>query len=209
MLTISNYLKQYPGCEAPVLTIPQLEIPGGIYWIKGENGSGKTSLIKSIAGLIPFKGGIEVNGLNIRTNRMGYTKIVNYAEAEPQYPGFLTGKELLDFYHAAKGGELPLALMKALGLEKFINSKTSVYSSGMMKKLSLVLGFTGNPALILLDEPLIALDVAAVEVLQQAITTYSQKAVSFLITSHQPMDSNKVSTSATFVIADNLLAQEE
>jgi len=208
MLTISNFQKKYPGTEEPVLSIPELELREGIYWIKGENGSGKTSMIKSIAGLIPFKGNIEINGTRIDKNRMAYTRAVNYAEAEPQYPAFLTGKELLDFYHATKKGELPLTLMNELGTGKFINSKTAVYSSGMMKKLSLVLGFTGNPSLILLDEPLIALDVAAVEVLQQTIAAYNNKGVSFIITSHQPLESTIVKNSASFIIKDKTLVQE-
>ncbi|MBL0359143.1 MAG: ATP-binding cassette domain-containing protein [Chitinophagaceae bacterium] len=208
MLIISNYQKQYPGTDTPVLSITKLELAAGCYWIKGENGSGKTSLIKSIAGLLPCTGEIAVNGLNIRNNRMGYTKIVYYAEAEPQYPGFLTGKELMDFYFATKKGHLPHKLIKGLGVDQFMNSKTAVYSSGMMKKLSLVLGFTGNPALILLDEPLIALDAAAVDTLQHTITAYCNQGISFIVTSHQPLDNSIVKVDAGFIIKDKTLLKE-
>lgn len=208
MLSIRNFKKRYPASEMPVLELPSLSLAPGIYWIKGENGSGKTSLIKSIGGLVPFEGSIEVTGLDIRLQRMAYCKAVNYAAAEPQYPGFLTGTELLDFYHAAKGGNLPLQLMEALGTAHFVNSKTAVYSSGMMKKLSLALAFTGDPALVLLDEPFIALDIAAVEVLQKAIAAFGEKGFSFIITSHQPLDQQLVHTTATFVIKDRLLLPE-
>lgn len=202
MLIISNFQKKYPGSSVPVLSISHLELLQGIYWIKGENGSGKTSLIKSIAGLIPFSGDITVNNINIHSKRMAYTAIVNYAEAEPQYPPFLNGKELIDFYLSAKGGHLPKDLLKALGVDKFMHNKTAVYSSGMLKKLSLLLAFIGEPVLILLDEPLIALDAAAVAVLQTTIAAYSNKGVSFIITSHQPMDNNLLTITQTLLIKE-------
>lgn len=208
MLTITNFIKKYPGNTAPVLSISEGILKEGIYWIKGENGSGKTSLMKSVAGIIPFEGDIAVNDLHIHKNRMNYTRIVNYAEAEPIYPPFLTGKELVNFYKATKSGDLPDALIEGLGVEKFLHQKTATYSSGMLKKLSLVLGFIGSPKLILLDEPLIALDVAAVEVLQSAILQYREKGVSFLITSHQSLNNQLLTGSTTLLIQDKTLQKE-
>jgi len=136
---------------------------------------------------------------------MAYTRIVNYAEAEPLYPPFLTGKELIDFYKATKAGNSPDALMKGLGVEKFMEQKTATYSSGMLKKLSLVLGFIGSPQLILLDEPLIALDLAAVEILQSSIMQYSQKGISFLITSHQHLNIQLLTGTTTLLIKEKTL----
>jgi ABC-2 type transport system ATP-binding protein len=208
MLTITQFQKKYPGSNEPVLTIPHFHLDKGIYWIKGENGSGKTSLIKSIAGLLPFTGSVAVNGIELSKHRMAYTKAVNYAEAEPQYPPFLSGKELLDFYKSTKGSELPTELIAALGVEKFMHNKTTVYSSGMMKKLSLVLAFTGNPQLILLDEPLIALDVDAVAVLQNTIAAYYAQGVSFIITSHQALNNSAVTFNASFTIKNQNISQE-
>lgn len=208
MLTINQFQKKYPGSNAPVLSIDHLYLHKGIYWIKGENGSGKTSLIKSIAGLLPFSGSIAVNNVDLGKSRMAYTKLVNYAEAEPQYPSFLTGKELLSFYQSTNGGEWPNEIIRALGVDKFMQNKTGVYSSGMMKKLSLVLAFTGNPQLILLDEPLIALDVEAVEILQNTIAAYHQQGVSFIITSHQSLNTSIVQFNGCFSIKNQTLIQE-
>ena len=208
MLTISNFQKTYPGSSNPILNIPHFHLDKGIYWIKGENGSGKTSLIKSIAGLIPFTGNITINGFEMVKNRMNYTKAVNYAEAEPQYPPFLTGKELINFYTSTNGGGQPATLMSALGIEKFMHSKTGTYSSGMMKKLSLALAFTGHPQLILLDEPLIALDVEAVEVLQHSIAEAGKNGVSFIITSHQPLTSPVIQYDAVYTIKNQTLIKE-
>jgi ABC-2 type transport system ATP-binding protein len=208
MLTINQFEKKYPGSDIPVLSIPDFHLDKGIYWIKGENGSGKTSLIKSIAGLLPFKGNITVAGASLQKNRMAYTKLVNYAEAEPQYPPFLTGKELIDFYKNTNGSELPVDLIHALGVDKFMHNRTAVYSSGMMKKLSLVLAFTGNPQLVLLDEPLIALDTEAVDSLQNCIAASHQRGISFIITSHQPLSSTVIKYDGVFAIKNQTLVKE-
>ncbi len=118
---------------------------------------------------------------------MAYTSIVNYAEAEPVYPGFLSGSDLIRFYASTKkapAGQAE-ALCEKLGASNYIDNRISTYSSGMAKKLSLVLGLMGQPKLVLLDEPPITLDVWSVEVLQGIIREYSAAGVSFIITSHQ------------------------
>lgn len=208
MLTIKNFQKKYGTSSEPVLFIDDYILEKGIYWIKGSNGSGKTSLLKSIAGLIPFEGNIAVDGCDINHNRRAYLQQVNYAEAEPQYPLFLSGKDLIDFYRSTKKGNFPDSLLGNLGVEKFMGQKTATYSSGMLKKLSLVLAFIGNPTLVLLDEPLIALDVAAVEVLQSAIRQYNQAGVSFIITSHQLFNNELISCTTNLLLQEKSLQQE-
>lgn len=204
MLLFEDYKKQFG--DTTIISIPKRELPHGIYWLKGENGSGKTTLIKSIAGLIPFDGNITVGDYNIRTNRMAYTGAVNYAEAEPLYPGFLTGTDLINFYSATKKATPRQAtmLINALGIASYAGNKTGAYSSGMAKKLSLVLGFMGNPKLILLDEPLITLDQQSVAALQKLIQESYTGGVSFLITSHQEITFDGLSP-ARLLIKDKTL----
>jgi ABC-2 type transport system ATP-binding protein len=72
-----------------------------------------------------------------------------------------------------------------LQLHNALQKPTGAYSSGMLKKLSLILAFAGNPKWILLDEPLITLDAEAVQVILQLIEQTYKSGVSFLLTSHQ------------------------
>jgi len=199
MLRFTSYKKYFD--KHLIIGVASLDLPHNIYWLKGENGSGKTTLIKSVAGLIPFEGSIAVNDTDIRKNRMGYRSIVNYAEAEPIFPGFLTGNDLLRFYAKTKNAESKQIqdLSDALGIGSYAGNKIGTYSSGMAKKLSLVLGFTGNPKLILLDEPLITLDVNSVNALQEIVEQYYKAGVSFLITSHQEMHFPSLSPSRLMV----------
>jgi ABC-2 type transport system ATP-binding protein len=187
MILFNNY-KKFFG-QKLIVDIPSLELGHNIYWLQGENGSGKTTLMKSVAGLIPFEGSISLDGTDIRKHRTRYRELVNYAEAEPAFPGFLTGNDLVRFYTKTKKGNVQRvsSLIASFGIGDYIDNKIATYSSGMAKKLSLVLGFIGNPKLILLDEPLITLDVASVKTLQDMITSSYNEGVSFLITSHQEL----------------------
>lgn len=186
MLHFTQFEKRYSN-STPVISIPSLSLKEDIYWLQGENGAGKTTLLKAIAGLIPFSGNIQVYDTDIRKQRIQYRKLVNWADAEPLYPGFLTGIDLINFYQQTKGTDQNqlLQLIQAFGIDNYMHQKVSTYSSGMTKKLSLILAFIGTPKWILLDEPLITLDTTAIRTCLSLIHTYQQKGVSFLITSHQ------------------------
>lgn len=203
MIRFKNYSKQYNN---DLIIQANMELDGKFYWLKGENGSGKTTLIKSVAGLIPFDGGVEVEDVDINKDRTGYRMIVNYAEAEPVFPTFLTGTDLIKFYSETKKADKQQvdALIASLGIAGFMGNKTGTYSSGMLKKLSLVLGFMGKPKLVLLDEPLITLDHASVINLVNLIQDHVNNGISFIITSHQEvlLDRHKA---ARLSIADHTL----
>jgi ABC-2 type transport system ATP-binding protein len=186
MLVFRQYKKQYNN--ELVIEIEYLALDAGIYWLLGDNGSGKSTLLKCIGGLIPYKGDISFQGIsNKKNNNQFFRKIVNYAEAEPQYPEFLRGKDLIEFYKKTKGAtnEQVGYLLDKLEVKPFASGKIGEYSSGMIKKLSLALAFMGNPGLILLDEPLITLDGAATVSILQLIMEYAEKGVSVVLTSHQ------------------------
>lgn len=185
MIQFNHFLKQYGDYK--VLDIALLQLNKGVYWLKGINGSGKSTLLRCLAGLIPFEGTISINNINLQKNKQLHRQMVNYSEAEPLYPGFLNGEELMKFYVAASGGNIDQCLHYAaqLQLQHALHKPVGAYSSGMLKKLSLILAFTGKPAWILLDEPLITLDVDAVQVVLQMIEQGHQQGISFIITSHQ------------------------
>ena len=72
-------------------------------------------------------------------------------------------------------------------MQSYLKNKLNTYSSGMLKKLSLLVAFVGDPKLVLLDEPFITLDTDAVSALDQIIANCYQNGVSFLISSHQAL----------------------
>ena len=177
------------------ITIPSLIINQGVWWVQGENGSGKTTFLKMIAGLHPFTGSIMLDGkFDVKNQRREFVKRINYAEAEPLYPSFLTARDLVELYCETKGDDIQQAkeLLKELHVLDAYDKTIGSYSSGMVKKLSLVLAFIGQPKVILLDEPLITIDASAVNTICAIISDSYKKGVSFIITSHQALTSDQL-----------------
>lgn len=201
MMYFKNVIKKY-GNSRVVVNVPEFSVSEGIYWLKGENGSGKTTLLKIAAGFLPFSGDILVNNFSLKNKGVEYRQLVNYAPAEPQYPSFITGTELLQFIsEIKKGTPQQVALIKeALNITDFLDNPVGTYSSGMLKKLSLLLAFTGCPAYILLDEPFTTLDASTQASLKEYIGYISNEGVSFIITSHHDIDANAIKFDGSFLL---------
>ncbi len=190
MLLFKEFEKFYGNY--PALKIEDLNINPGIYWIKGVNGSGKSTLLKSIAGILAFNGDIILDGsISIKKQPVAYRKLVNFAEAEPLFPEFLTGNEMISLFTSAKSAPVGQEqyFIESMKMQSYVDRPVGTYSSGMLKKLSLVLAFLGNPRLILLDEPLITIDVESLKILYSWMAEQSRvKGVSFMLSSHQALD---------------------
>lgn len=201
MLHLLNFRKAYPG-GPPVIALVDWHLPPGIHWLEGPNGSGKTTLFRSLAGLIPCQGTVQLTTgattLDLHRQPIGWRRVVNYGEAEPLYPPYLSAHDLVNFVAEAKqapAGQVN-QLADALGLAAFWHQPTGTYSSGMLKKTSLVLALLGRPQLVLLDEPLITLDGAAQRTVGELVAAWHAQGTAFLLSSHQAFDPAQVRISS-------------
>lgn len=121
-------LKKYYGNRV-ILDIPKLSITPGIYWVKGKNGSGKTTLLKIIGGTIPFEGAVTFNSINLRFNPMSYRKQVSFVEAEPLFPEFLTGWQILRFIGKIRNqrDHSVMTLVEHFGVQDFLGFAVGTY----------------------------------------------------------------------------------
>ncbi len=199
MLIVNRFRKEYNNHV--VLDIPQLSIAKGIHWFVGKNGSGKSTFFKTLAGIIPFQG--EILFESLEPSQVACKFLINYSEAEPKYPDFVSAMDILKFIAYAKkspSGQLE-QLVKHFGVDEYWENNVGTYSSGMLKKVSLVSGFLGKPALIILDEPFILVDAVSIDKLYEIIfQTHSQHGTSFFLSSHQDLLPEKLQIDSVLIV---------
>jgi ABC-2 type transport system ATP-binding protein len=155
--------KHYPGVEA--LNDLSLDVPtGSIYGFLGPNGAGKTTTLKILGGLIaPSSGTASVAGVPL-TAGAAFRREVGYLAQEPRFYDWMTGRETLEFVGslvedaaAIDAGWIDQVLGR-VGLADAADRRTSTYSGGMRQRLGIAQALVTRPTVLLLDEPVSALD---------------------------------------------------
>jgi ABC-2 type transport system ATP-binding protein len=162
-ISIAGLTKHYPGVQA--LTDLTLDVPAGdIYGFLGPNGAGKSTTLKILGGLIrPTSGTAAVAGIPL-ADGAAYRQRVGYLAQEPRFYDWMTGRDTLRFVaslapdpSAADATWIDAVLAK-VGLSDAANRRTKTYSGGMRQRLGIAQAMVGRPAVLLLDEPVSALD---------------------------------------------------
>ncbi len=153
----------------------------------GPNGCGKTTLIKSILGMVvPNSGTIEFNGSNIK-NDWQYRKHIGYMPQIGRYPENMTIGQVLEMMKSLRKGEnttLDEELLNAFNLNQLAEKRMGTLSGGTRQKVSASLAFLFNPDVLILDEPTAGLDPVSTEILKEKIQREKEKGKLILITSH-------------------------
>ena len=164
---------------------------GKVYGLKGRNGSGKTMLLRAISGLIlPDKGTIKIDD-KILGDDLSFPPSVGVLIENPGYIPELSGKENLKNIADIKGvisDKEINEIMKYFDLEPESKKPVKKYSLGMKQKLGLCMAFMEDPELILLDEPMNALDEKAVNDLKDLILKKEKEGKLIIIASHDLED---------------------
>lgn len=166
--------------------------PGEIIGITGANGSGKSVLFKLIAGLYsPSYGEVLINGENIVPERKIPANLGALIE-EPGFINYYSGFKNLQYLASIRGvvGNQEINdTLKIVGLYEQKYQKVKTYSLGMRKKLGIAQAIMENPSILLLDEPMNALDKSSVENMRTLFRKLSsEKGTTILIASHSEED---------------------
>jgi ABC-2 type transport system ATP-binding protein len=155
--------KHYPGVKA--LSDLTLEVPqGSIYGFLGPNGAGKTTALKMLAGLTrPTSGTAAVAGIPISAGA-SYRQAVGFLGQEPRFYGWMTGREVVEYvgslYPASARPDKARIqeVLDLVGIADAADRRTKTYSGGMRQRLGIAQALVARPAVLLLDEPVSALD---------------------------------------------------
>lgn len=181
--------KEYQVLNDISITIKKGEITG----LLGLNGAGKTTLIKILSSLlIPSKGQIKIDGINIEKDIQGYRRKINIISGgESSIYQRLSILENLQYFaslysiHESEAMYRINDLLKRVGLFEDREKKVETISKGMKQRLQIAKGLLNNPEYIFLDEPTIGLDVNISLEFRQLITHLSQERnIGVLLTSH-------------------------
>jgi ABC-2 type transport system ATP-binding protein len=164
---------------------------GEIFALLGPNGSGKSTTLKMLLGLVqPDAGEISVLGLDVLKDPVAVKRQAGYVPESPNIYEFLTGIEYLDFIADIYG--VPTSekqqriteYLKALQLEGREGDMINSYSDGMKKKITLISAFLHKPKLLILDEPLNALDPRSARIVKDFLHELKTQGVTIIMSTH-------------------------
>ena len=163
---------------------------GKIYGLYGRNGSGKTMLLRALAGLlIPTEGEIDMDG-KILNKAMDFPEnvgiIIENTSLLPQFDGFTNLKQLGKIRNVATDEDIDNAL-DTVGL-KGETKKVKAYSLGMRQRLSIAQAIFEKPELLLLDEPTNALDENYINKVREILLKEKDRGAIVIIASHNKDD---------------------
>ncbi|AWV96912.1 ABC transporter ATP-binding protein [Arcticibacterium luteifluviistationis] len=209
MLQIKNFKKEYQGHL--ILDIPFLDIPEGVSWFQGVNGSGKSTFFKAISGIIPFEGAVLFDGhLDLHKSPVEFRRIINYSFAEPRFPDYLSGKDILDYYekiYKTDSSEIE-ELVEVFGVATFYQTAIGTYSSGMLKKISLIAAMIGEAKILALDEPLTTIDKESQEKLLGILAKKVSQGVNILIASHHELPESSLIVNHHFKVENQTIRKQ-
>jgi ABC-2 type transport system ATP-binding protein len=163
---------------------------GEIFALLGQNGAGKTTMIKMLCCLIaPTSGDAVLLGDSINTDPTAVKQKLNVSPQETAVAPNLSVRENLEFIAQIYGSsrhEARLkagAIMKDFGLSERAKDKARILSGGMQRRLSIAMALISNPEIVFLDEPTIGLDVRARRELWKALMALKGK-ITIVLTTH-------------------------
>ncbi|TVP75560.1 MAG: ABC transporter ATP-binding protein [Gemmatimonadales bacterium] len=190
VLHLEGVRKVYGGFTAVKdldLTVPR----GRIFGFLGPNGAGKTTTIRMVAGILkPTAGRIRVDGIDLSESPGRAKARVGYIPDRPFLYEKLSGVEFLRFVAALwgrEGAETERRIdrfLELFSLEPWRHELIESYSHGMRQKLLIASAFLHDPALIVVDEPMVGLDPRAARLLKDLLRSYVDGGGTIFLSTH-------------------------
>ncbi|MHB1279289.1 MAG: ABC transporter ATP-binding protein [Bacteroidia bacterium] len=152
----------------------------------GPNGCGKTTLIKSVLGMVlPNSGEITFDGKSVKKD-IHYRKHIGYMPQIGRYPENMTIGQIINMVKQIRNSDEAYdeELYEQFEIEKLLDKRMGTLSGGTTQKVSAVLAFLFQPKVLILDEPTAGLDPLSAEFLKEKIIQEQKKGKLILITSH-------------------------
>lgn len=209
IVALSHLVKKFG--QQTVLEDVNLDVqPGQIVGLIGPSGAGKSTVIKTTLGMEVADGGTATVFGETMPNRQLLSRIGYMAQTDALYDT-LTGRENLTFYGKMKGlGKAELTseidhVATVVDLQGDLDKRTSGYSGGMNRRLSLAIALLGQPDLLILDEPTVGIDPALRRSIWAELGRIRDEGRAILITTHV-MDEAELVDEVALLLAGKVMA---
>ncbi len=191
MISFKNVTKTFDGGVRAVDDVSFEVHEGEIVGFIGPNGSGKTTSMKMLTGILnPDSGTIEVGGYNVVLEGLKAKQRIGYISDNPDQFLRLTGREYLDFIADIYGVSLKDrvdrtgALSERFGMSDALDRQITSYSHGMRQKIMVIGALIHEPDEWILDEPMTGLDPESAYELKQMMREHADKGHAVLFSTH-------------------------
>jgi ABC-2 type transport system ATP-binding protein len=190
MLEVIGVAKSYFGVMA-VRNLNLTASPGQVIGLLGPNGSGKTTTVRMLVGLLrPTHGLIRWHGAHIHDGLLGYQARMGYVPEEPRLYPYLTAPEYLELVGGLRDIAQPTLgtrvdrYLHLFGLDADRYAPLSAFSKGMRQKVLIAAALLHDPDLIVFDEPCSGLDVASTMTLRALVGALAAQGKTIIYSSH-------------------------
>lgn len=211
-VNVKNLTKKYGElCAVDNLSFT---VQGGeIFGLLGPNGAGKSTTLSVLTTLIGFeKGTVEVDGLNIRTDKMKIKQLIGMVPQDIAVYEHLSALENVKFFAALyglTGNKLTALAREALdfvGLSDRFNMRPKQMSGGMKRRLNIACGIAHGPKLIVMDEPTVGVDTQSREHILNSIKILKERGTTIIYTSHYMSEVEEICDRIAIIDKGQMLA---
>lgn len=172
---VSKDFKEIKALDDLSFSVPE----GKVYGFLGQNGAGKSTMIRILLTLIaPGNGDVEIFGMDLKKHRKEILKRTGAIIEKPDLYKYLTATENLKIFSVMSGIKIPenklMEQLEKVGLAERANSKVKTYSQGMRQRLGIAVALIHDPDLIILDEPMNGLDPQGIADIRNLILHFSK-----------------------------------
>ncbi len=165
--------------------------PGELFALLGPNGAGKTTTIKMLVGLLrPTSGSVRVCGHDVVARTRDATAVIGYVPDQPFLYDKLTGREFLEFAAEMRGLDRSTVRQRiereteTFGLSEFLDSLTETYSHGMKQRVVFASALLHDPAVLVIDEPMVGLDPRSVRIVKDLLRRRTGAGTAVFMSTH-------------------------
>jgi ABC-type multidrug transport system ATPase subunit len=206
-ISMKGLTKRFDKKGPMVVDNVSLDIKSGtVYGLLGPNGAGKTTVVRMLSTMLkPTGGGATVNGYDILTEAQQVRGSVGVLPEDTGLYDRLTATETLQFYGGVQGVEQPKLdqriedLLRIMNLYDRRNDRVGKFSRGMRQKLALARALVHDPAVLLLDEPTLGVDVMSTRAIREYTLDVVKQGKTVLLTTNNMYEAQMLCREFTII----------